>query len=123
MAGKLSVKNQIREFQRQNHVVMSLALEEISKDILMISKIRVPLKSGDLQKSGRYDKAGALDFRVTYNTEYASYQERGVRTDGSHRVQNYTTPNTGKDFLKGAGESVKTNLLNYAKKAVKQIKL
>ena len=32
---------------------------------------------------------------ITYESPYARYQYYGVREDGSHRVQNYTTAGTG----------------------------
>lgn len=32
---------------------------------------------------------------ITYESPYASYQYRGEREDGSHKVKNYTTPGTG----------------------------
>ncbi len=32
---------------------------------------------------------------IIYEMPYARYQYYGVREDGSHRVQNYTTPGTG----------------------------
>lgn len=35
------------------------------------------------------------DDSITYESNYARYQYYGVREDGTHRVQNYTTPGTG----------------------------
>lgn len=32
---------------------------------------------------------------ITYEVPYASYQYRGEREDGSHKIYNYTTPGTG----------------------------
>lgn len=32
---------------------------------------------------------------ILYNMPYASYQYFGIREDGTHRVQNYTTAGTG----------------------------
>lgn len=36
-----------------------------------------------------------LPSKIVYEMPYARYQYYGVREDGSHRVQNYTTPGTG----------------------------
>jgi hypothetical protein len=33
--------------------------------------------------------------KIIYDQPYARYQYYGVREDGTHRVQNYTTPGTG----------------------------
>ena len=32
---------------------------------------------------------------ITYESPYARYQYYGIREDGTHEVQNYTTPGTG----------------------------
>lgn len=32
---------------------------------------------------------------ITYEQEYAGYQYYGQRKDGTHKVENYTTPGTG----------------------------
>lgn len=32
---------------------------------------------------------------ITYASQYATYQYLGMREDGTHKVENYTTPNTG----------------------------
>lgn len=36
--------------------------------------------------------------------EYAAFQERGSRADGSHRVRKYSTSGTGAHFLERAGD-------------------
>lgn len=33
--------------------------------------------------------------RIVYESPYARYQYYGVRDDGTHKVENYTTPGTG----------------------------
>ena len=50
----------------------------------------VPKRDGNLRT--------IVDLRthsITYESEYAEYQYYGEREDGSHKVQNYTTPGTG----------------------------
>lgn len=50
----------------------------------------VPKRNGDLRT--------VVDLRtnsITYQSPYAEYQYYGERADGSHQVQNYTTPGTG----------------------------
>lgn len=47
----------------------------------------VPKRDGNLRR--------VIDLqtdRITYMSEYASYQYRGERLDGTHVVKNYTTP-------------------------------
>lgn len=81
------------------------------------AKARVPVSNtkasgnkrgggGHLQSSGNHRRLGFGRFRIEFNKEYAAYQERGMRRDGTHVVKNYSTPGTGKDYLKGAAAEV-----------------
>ena len=50
----------------------------------------VPMREGNLRT--------AVDVKsdsITYESPYARYQYYGMREDGSHVVNNYTTPGTG----------------------------
>lgn len=50
----------------------------------------VPMDQGDLRT--------IVDLRtntITYEMPYARYQYYGIREDGTHKVQNYTTSGTG----------------------------
>ena len=113
----VKVVNNMPKFYRSNTEMMGGALSRMGRDIVNISKIRVPFKDGDLMKSAEEVKVSVLHRKVLYNKEYAGYQERAKRKDGSRKVRNYSTPGTGKDFLKGAGKQVKQNVLNYFKQA------
>lgn len=50
----------------------------------------VPRDTGDLRKI-----VTVTTNAITYEVPYARYQYYGVREDGSHAVNNYTTPGTG----------------------------
>ena len=50
----------------------------------------VPMDNGDL----RTNVDIGSDY-IAYEMPYAHYQYYGMREDGSHQVQNYTTPGTG----------------------------
>lgn len=113
----------LMKFVNNNADDMDRALSRMSKDILQISKVRVPFKRGNLQKQGESKKIAKMKHRVVYDEEYAAYQERGQRKDGTRRVINYSTPGTGKDFLKGAGQTVGKQALNYLRQAANRKKL
>lgn len=121
----MSVKiiDNILHFDRQTIQVFDAALGRMAKDIVQVAKIRVPYKDGDLQDSIESEKRGLLRHRVVAKKKYASYQERGMRQDGSHAVRKYTTPNTGKHYLQQGGDKVKENALNYLKQANQLIRL
>ena len=50
----------------------------------------IPLDKGNLRTIVDIE-----DNSITYESPYAKYQYYGVRQDGTHQVQNYTTPGTG----------------------------
>lgn len=50
----------------------------------------VPMDKGNLRTIVDLE-----DSNITYESPYARYQYYGEREDGSHKVQNYTTPGTG----------------------------
>lgn len=50
----------------------------------------VPMDEGNLRTNVSIDSNS-----ITYESPYARYQYYGMRDDGTHQVQNYTTPGTG----------------------------
>lgn len=50
----------------------------------------VPMDEGNLRTNVDIE----ADY-IVYNSPYAEYQYYGMRKDGTHKVQNYTTPGTG----------------------------
>lgn len=112
-----------RRFMQVSEDVLDIALGRMAKDIKTKASIRVPFKEGTLQQSGKTEKFGPLKHRVSFNTEYAAYQERGQRMDGSHVVSKYSTPGTGRGYLQGAAEDITSKGVNYLKQANQLIKL
>lgn len=119
----MSVKtvDNIMRFYKLTATSMDNAIGKMAKDVKQIASIRVPYLSGDLQASTKPVKKAMMHHRVEVgggDINHAHYQEAGQRKDGSHRVRRYSTPGTGKHFLKDAGESVEKNVINYIKQAV-----
>lgn len=84
------------------------ALGAMGESIRGRATLTVPRKNHYLAESGRVVGQG-LEREVIFGSSsvpYAAYQERGMRADGSHIVRHYTTPGTGKDYLKNAFDSV-----------------
>jgi hypothetical protein len=119
----IKITNNIKKFVNTNERIMDSVLGRMTGDILMISKITVPFKSSDLMRSGVTEKVGSMKYKVRYDSEYASYQERGRRQDGSRVVRNYTTPGTGKNFLRNAGKTVANNALNYLRQGASSVRV
>lgn len=108
---------------RVSEDVFDNALSRMAKDISLVAKSRVPFRRGNLLKEIRQDRKAPLKHRVVVDSEYAAYQERGQRMDGSHRVRKYSTPSTGKNYLKDAGHKITADALQYFKQANNLIRL
>lgn len=78
----------------------------LAEQVLSDSTQFVPYSAGSVQsagalrESGRIDKGTETGVRyLIWDTVYALYQWFGVRADGSHVVQHYTTAGTGKEWV------------------------
>lgn len=79
-------------------VANRLMLEQIQR----LSRPRTPLAETSQLRGQVSKKVIGTHGIIQWMVPYASYQERGMRYDGSHVVRKYTTPGTGKDFAKQA---------------------
>lgn len=119
----LKFTDNTKRFAGVNEKVMDTALAQMSLDVKILGIAKVPYKGGDLQRSAEHKRVGRLHHRTQFNEDYAAYQERGKRRDGTHVVRRYTTPGTGKGFLKSAGMQVDRQKLKYVKQAANNAKL
>lgn len=93
-----------------NHQVSkaNAALKLMGQAIVNRAQQKVPKKTGALGESARVEN-GNQQVKVVFGgggIEYAGYQERGHRYDGSHQVRHYTTAGTGAHYLEESGEQV-----------------
>ncbi|RLA58674.1 MAG: hypothetical protein DRR04_10385 [Gammaproteobacteria bacterium] len=101
---KVRVVNKMPEFQTKMAYAMEGALREMASDILIESRNKAPVKNGHLRGESYSSQFAPLVHRVEYLIEYAEYQERGARKDGTHVVRKYTTAGTGAHFLEKTAE-------------------
>jgi hypothetical protein len=95
-------------FKRSAYNVLNDALIEGAKEVLINAKTRAPYKKGPLRSNSDAHQIGKLHQRISFWLEYAAYQEFGG--DGKRVIRNYTTPGTGKHYLKKSGDEVATKL-------------
>ena len=121
------VDNRIRFFNQMNEQGMELALARMRQDIFVLSQFKVPKKEGTLQSSGNQRKIGRLHHRVAYGEngaqDYAGYQHRGMRRDGSHIVRKYTTAGTQKNYLGESGAIIASKASNYFKQEASKVRV
>jgi hypothetical protein len=114
MASSVKVVDKLPQFTKQLHELLDDALRETSLDILIKSRDTAPFRKGGLRSDSYNDQVAQLHWRVSYNKEYARFQEFGG--DGNRVVRNYTTPGTGAAYLKTAGNNGVDNLKRNIKK-------
>jgi len=92
-----------------------------------LSQFKVPLKDGNLQGSGEQMRMKRLHHRVQYGAsgaqDYAAYQHRGRRADGSHVVKNYTTAGTQKNYLSESGKIITSKASSYFKREAESVRV
>jgi hypothetical protein len=97
------------------------ALAYAAQDIEVIIKTggRTPHRTGAMKASTKGKKIGIGKYQIEVPKAYASYQERGMRYDGSHRIRKYTTPGTSKGWFNSAIQTVAKNFPNLIKQATR----
>lgn len=120
MSATVTVDNRMGSFNASNEKAMESALARMRNDIFVLSQFKVPYKEGDLKSSGEQLRIERLHHRIRYGEngaeDYAGYQHRGMRRDGSHIVRNYTTAGTQKNYLAQAGDIILTKASSYFKR-------
>lgn len=82
----------------------------LAEQMLADSEKFVPYSGGSSQSAGGLRESGHVvqgengNMFIVWDTVYALYQWFGIRADGTHKVHNYTTPGTGKQWVEKARE-------------------
>ena len=102
--------------QQQN---LTNAIEAMADAIMKVSKVKTPKLNNKLRESSHINRLNPTSREIVYGgsgVQYAMYQERGMRADGTHVVRNYTTAGTHAHYLEETGDSiVKQGLKAYLK--------
>ena len=127
MSAKTRVVNNLRRFTGANESAMERALQRMRNDIFVLSQFKVPQKDGTLRGSGNQKKMGRLHHRVSYGEngaeDYAAYQHRGMRRDGTHVVRQYTTAGTQKNYLSESGRLIASKASSYFKREATNVRV
>lgn len=108
------------QFASQSRIVLGDALKEGARDILVKAKTKAPFEKGRLRADSEIKRNNALSWRISFWSEYARFQEFGG--DAKRRVRNYTTPGTGKKFLKSSGDEVAKVIKMKFKKHARRVR-
>ncbi len=97
---------------------MMLDIERMIKD-----GAGTPVKQGLMKASIRTIRTDNGKWRVESPKVYSAYQELGARTDGSHKVSNYTTSGTSAGWFRRAIMSIVKNKDSYVSEARRAVGL
>jgi hypothetical protein len=87
-----------------------VAAYALAEQMLADSEKFVPYSGGSSQSAGGLRESGHVvqgengNMFIVWDTVYALYQWFGIRADGTHKVHNYTTSGTGKQWVEKARE-------------------
>lgn len=109
-------------FFRKNDDFKDMVHGKMSQDIEVNLKTTagMPVDKGQMKAATRHFKTSfgwINNWRVEIDKEYASYQERGMRKDGTRIVKNYTTGGTSAGFFQRAIDAVVRNRSSYMQEA------
>lgn len=113
--------SKIPQFLRKNDSLIDMVLGRMSADVErgIKSTAGTPVKTGGMKSSARHFRSTRGKFRVEVNKEYAAYQERGSRSDGTRKVRNYSTAGTSAGWFARAINNVIANKRSYIKEAAR----
>ena len=104
MSVKVRIDDRLPEFAQLSKAVLADALQEGARDILEAAKTKAPFLKGGLRRQSGISVPDRLKRRISFDVEYARYQEFGG--DSRRRVRKYTTPGTGAHYLESSGDDV-----------------
>jgi len=112
----ITITDHSPEFKQKVFFKIRGALNETARDILIDATNKAPFVKGGLRSDKQVKSPEPLVRHIIFGSVYAGYQERGERKDGSRKVKKYTTPGTGKHFLRNAAKKHKPNFIKNIKK-------
>lgn len=121
MAASARVVDNLPRFTKNLIPVIDDALREAGRDTLILAKKRAPFEKGGLRSNADLKQVSQLNWRVSFWQEYARFQEFGG--DAKRKVRNYSTPGTGKRYLKSSGDEQAKKFTMTLKKHLPRVRV
>lgn len=123
MANEPQFKSDRSAFNHKHESFIELVTSRMAVQTESYLKISsgMPVKTGRMKSATRSMKNSRGSWRTVIDVEYAGYQEAGARADGSHIVQNYSSPGSSSGFFQRAidnNNKNKESIIKEAKAAV-----
>lgn len=107
-------KNNLPIVKTRSSNAESLVLRQMIEDTYSLATPVTPYKGGHLRAAVNRRMEGPKRGVIEWTAPYASYQDRGMRADGSRVVRNYTTAGTHARFASESVAKVLAQLPKYA---------
>lgn len=115
-SARFFMKHEALKDMIQGHMAMDI-------EVAIKTTAGTPVKTGAMKSEVRHFKAGNNKWRVEADKEYAAYQERGARADGTHIVRHYSSTGTSAGWFKRAVNGVVKNQRQYISEARRAVGL
>ncbi|MFR4340054.1 MAG: hypothetical protein DBX91_14075 [Subdoligranulum variabile] len=102
MSGKLTISTDRSAWKAAIEKAADFAAAALAEQMMQDSLAKIPKQEGTLRDIGRVEKIDAGSRDLVWSNVYAAYQWYGMRVDGTHVVEHYTTPGTGKMWVEQA---------------------
>lgn len=89
------------DFNKKHEAFIDMAAGLLTMDVEIALKTDagMPVDAGNMKSQTRHFKTDRGNYRAEVDVGYAAYQEMGARSDGTHRVKNYSTSGTSAGFF------------------------
>lgn len=111
----VEVEDHTLEVEASVENAVALTLRLAVEDIHRRANDITPLRDNGLRTSVLKTMPNKTTAVIEWKVPYAAYQERGMRADGTHVVQHYTTPGTGPHFAENSVKATMNNFYEIAK--------
>ena len=95
------------------------AIEAMAGAIMKVAKAKAPKLHNPLRDSSHINRVSPTSREIVFGgsgVNYAMYQERGMRADGTHVVRHYTTAGTQAHYLEETGDLISKQGIKAYKK-------
>lgn len=104
---------------------VDMTVKIMAQDIKRVSMSHAPVLDGELKQTAEIEKVRDGRYKIWYDRygdlEYAAYQERGSRYDGSRKITRHTRAAATIHFLENAGDRIANSAATYLKAHLRKV--
>lgn len=110
----VSFESNMPLIKTRSKMANTIVVRQMLEDAWMFANPVTPMKDGHLRSAVERRMISPTSGYIEWKAPYASYQDRGMRADGSRVITHHTTPGTHERFASEAVTKVMARLPYYA---------